>query len=141
MLGRGLRALAAVSRLDTSAIVSASVAVPLYFKTNDLALALGKSLPLLAITMCGFILNDIHDVERDRENHPRRPLPREDLTEIQAAVIYFVLLACALIVLRAFVAPEIAVLYLLLLVALMNYNYVVKYFPILKNVYVASVSL
>jgi hypothetical protein len=46
-----------------------------------------------------------------------------------------------LTVLRVFVEPAIAFLYLLLLVALINYNYVVAYFPYLKNLYVASAGL
>src|ERR1051326_1660581 len=141
MVGRAISAIARISRIDTSLVVFLSLGVPLYFKVHSVELALAKSLPILAIAMCGFILNDIHDIERDRENHPDRPLPRKQLSETQAAVLYFSLLSTALVMLRIFVDVEEIFLYLLLLIALINYNYIVDYFPYLKNVYVACVGI
>ncbi|MBS1984288.1 MAG: UbiA family prenyltransferase [Bdellovibrionales bacterium] len=138
MIARAIAVFVRISRLDTSLIVFLSLAVPLYLRLHDYRAALGRAFPLLAISMCGFILNDIHDVERDAENHPDRPLPRRQLSQAQAAAIYFVLLAAALVTLRAFVDAPMAALYLLLLIALINYNYVVAYFPYLKNVYAAA---
>lgn len=138
MFGRALGVFMRISRLDTSLIVFLSLAVPLYLRLHDYRMALGRSLPLMVIAMCGFILNDIHDAERDEENHPNRPLPRKQLTDTHAAIIYFVLLAAALAALRAFVDAPMAAWYLLLLVALINYNYIVTFFPFLKNIYAAG---
>lgn len=91
--------------------------------------------------MSGFVINDLHDIERDDQNHPNRPLPSRRITPVSAAVVYFSFLAVSLILLRAYVKREEMYLYLLLLLALVNYNYIVGYFPTLKDVYVAAVGI
>src|SRR5262249_44116806 len=77
--------------------------------------------------------------DKDRLNHPERPLARSALSPFSASVIYFVLLGVSLTLIKAVVELPYVYLYLLLLVGLINYNYVVLYTPILKNVYVATV--
>jgi geranylgeranylglycerol-phosphate geranylgeranyltransferase len=61
--------------------------------TNALP-ALLLSLAAMAAVGFGNIVNDIHDIETDRISHPRRPLPRGELTIRQA---WSFALACVLI--------------------------------------------
>jgi geranylgeranylglycerol-phosphate geranylgeranyltransferase len=96
---------------------------------------------VLTICMCGFVINDLSDIEKDRENHPSRPLPSQTISELSASFIYFFLLAASLTMIKFFVEPRHVYLYLLLLTALINYNYVVAYIPAAKNLYVAAVGL
>ena len=131
----------ALTRFDTCALVFASVSLPLYFHSGDFVFSLTSALPVLTICMCGFVINDLSDIEKDRENHPRRPLPRQAINELGASIIYFSLLAASLVAIKLYVASSAVYLYLLLLVALINYNYVVEYVPAIKTVYVATVGL
>src|SRR5262249_55421976 len=89
------------------------------------------------IFMCGYTANNLHDIEKDRENHPDRPLPAGEINISAAAIAFFCLLALALISVREWIVAPNAFLYLLILIAMINYNYVVFYFPSLKNVLVA----
>jgi geranylgeranylglycerol-phosphate geranylgeranyltransferase len=91
--------------------------------------------------MCGFVINDLSDIEKDRENHPDRPLPSRAISELNASFVYFGLLAVSLTMVKLFVEPRHIYLYVLLLIALINYNYVVAYIPAAKNLYVATVGL
>jgi geranylgeranylglycerol-phosphate geranylgeranyltransferase len=91
--------------------------------------------------MCGFVINDLSDIEKDRENHPSRPLPSRTISELNASFIYFGLLAASLTMIKLLVEPRHVYLYVLLLIALINYNYVVAYLPAAKNLYVAIVGL
>jgi geranylgeranylglycerol-phosphate geranylgeranyltransferase len=95
--------------------------------------------PLLLIAICTFIANDLDDIDKDRINHPNRPLPSGDVSTVLAAVMYFVFLASALLTVRAYVHPDTAAFeYYCLLVASISYGYVVDWFPGLKAPYVAG---
>ena len=112
--------------------------LPLAIKTKDCAYALQMSFPLLPICMCGFTANNLHDIEKDRENHPNRPLVTGVIHPLTGAAIFFALLAFALAMVRYLVPTSLVFLYLLGLITLINYNYVVFYFPFLKNAFVAA---
>ncbi len=47
--------------------------------------------------LCGMVWNDLADVERDCELHPRRPLPSGRISLTQAYVVGTALVACALL--------------------------------------------
>jgi geranylgeranylglycerol-phosphate geranylgeranyltransferase len=103
-----------------------------------LGLSLGKAIPLFFIAMCTFIANDLDDLERDRVNHPDRPLPAGHLTPEFAAVMYFVSLTLGLFSTRYFVAQDIAFWYYGLFILSISYGYIVDYLPSIKTPYVAT---
>jgi geranylgeranylglycerol-phosphate geranylgeranyltransferase len=87
--------------------------------------------------MCTFIANDLDDIEKDRVNHPERPLPAGDLTPEFAAILYFLSLGLALFLTRYFVPQNIAFWYYGLMTLTISYRYVVSFLPSVKTVYTA----
>ena len=116
-----LRAILRLTRLDSSLLALLAVFLPLWVRTGNLAQSLGRALPLLFSFMCTFIANDLDDVEKDRVNHPDRPLPARQITPALAAVLYFTCLALALFSTRCYVSPGIAFLYYSLIALLISY--------------------
>jgi geranylgeranylglycerol-phosphate geranylgeranyltransferase len=90
--------------------------------------------------MCTFISNDLSDIERDRINHPDRPLPSGYLAPSFVTVIYFTCLTLALFTTHRFVQTPISFLYYLLLSFCISYNYIVAHLPLFKATYVAGAS-
>jgi geranylgeranylglycerol-phosphate geranylgeranyltransferase len=130
-----------LTRLDTCLLVFTAILLPIYLDSGDFQFALDHALPMLTICMSGFVINDLNDIEKDRDNHPHRPLPSGGITQAGASVIYFILLAASLLAIKLYVEPRDVYLYLLLLLCLVNYNYVVAYAPKAKTFYVAAVGL
>jgi geranylgeranylglycerol-phosphate geranylgeranyltransferase len=91
--------------------------------------------------MSGFVINDLHDIEKDKTNHPHRPLPSQQVTPVAACILYFFLLTLSLVLIKANVEPTHTYIYLIFLVGLINYNYVVSYIPWLKDFYVATIGI
>jgi len=91
--------------------------------------------------MCGFVVNNIYDIEKDRENHPTRPLPSGRISSTFASAIYFAFLAISLWLVRVYANESNVFLYLAFVVAMVNYNLAIVYFPYLKNLYVAAAGL
>jgi 4-hydroxybenzoate polyprenyltransferase len=92
-------------------------------------------------SMCTFIINDLDDIERDKINHPDRPLPSGRVTPFFATCLYFACLAAALLTTRVWVkTSNLAFLYYLGIVIAISYRYVVMYVPLFKPLYVASAS-
>jgi 4-hydroxybenzoate polyprenyltransferase len=135
-----LRAILRLTRLDSSLLAFFAIFLLFVVRTNELGLSFGRALPLLFIGMCTFIANDLDDVERDRTNHPERPLPARLLSRTFAVVLYFAFLASALFSTRHFVTPGVAFLYYALTALSISYGYVVGGIPSLKAPYVATVS-
>ena len=135
-----LRAILRLTRLDSSLLGCLAIFLPFLVRTNDLGLSLRRAIPLLFTCMCTFIANDLDDVERDRVNHPERPLPARQLTPTVAVILYFISLAAALFSTKHFVAPDIAFLYYALIALTISYGHVVEYLPGLKTPYVAAAS-
>lgn len=135
-----LRAILRLTRLDSSVLAFLAIFLPLLVRTGNLTQSLGRATPLLFIYMCIFIANDLDDVEKDRVNHPDRPLPAGYITPTFAAILYFTCLALALFSTRLYVAPGIAFLYYALLALFISYGYVVECLPGLKAPYVAAVT-
>jgi geranylgeranylglycerol-phosphate geranylgeranyltransferase len=135
-----LRAILRLTRLSSSLLGALAIFLPLLARTKNLGLSLGKAMPLLFIGMCIFIANDLDDLEKDRVNHPERPLPARHLTPEFAAVLYFVSLALALFSTRYFVAQDIAFWYYGLMTLSISYGYIVDCLPSVKTPYVAAAS-
>jgi 4-hydroxybenzoate polyprenyltransferase len=135
-----LRAILRLSRLSTSLLGAVAIFVALLARTRDLGLSFGQAIPLFFIAICTFIANDLDDLERDRVNHPDRPLPAGHLTPKLAAVLYFVALTLALSSTKYFVAQDVAFLYYGLTILSISYGYIIEYLPSLKTPYVAAAS-
>jgi geranylgeranylglycerol-phosphate geranylgeranyltransferase len=134
-----LRAIFQIIRLDSSLVAFLSVSVPIFTRTNSLEEGIKHGSPLLFISMCTYIINDMADIEKDRTNHPDRPLARGQLNPALAAGLYFFCLGLALFSIRYCIAAGmIAFWYYLLLTAVISYNYVVEFLPALKATYVAA---
>lgn len=129
-----------LTRLDSSLYIFAVVFLPLVIHGETFLSSFLMSFPLLTTSMGAFALNDINDVERDRTNHPDRPLVQGDLSTKLAMMVYFVLLAVTLLWMRAFVGSSMIWPYVLYLVILTNYNFVIDEFPSLKN-FVVSIAI
>ncbi len=123
----------------SSGLAVLSILLPMLARTRDLTLSFRAAVPLLFGAMCTYILNDLDDVEKDRINHPDRPLPKGDVTLIFVVVLYYACLALALLTTRSFVQRiETAFLYYAGFAACISYRYVVEYLPALKSLYVAA---
>lgn len=135
-----LRAILRLTRLDSSLLGFIAIFLPLLVRTHNLALSLGRAVPLLFICMCTFIANDLDDRERDMVNHPDRPLPAHHLTPAVAAVLYFTFLGLALFSTRHYVSQDIAFWYYALFILSISYGLIVDCLPSLKAPYVAVAS-
>jgi len=135
-----LRAILRLIRLSSSLLGPLAVFLPMLVRTKDLGLSFGKAVPLLFIGMCTFIANDLDDIEKDRLNHPERPLPSRHLSPEVAAVLYFVSLAAALFSTRYFIPYAIAFWYYGLVTLSISYRYIVECLPSIKTLYVAAAS-
>jgi hypothetical protein len=135
-----LRAILRLIRLSSSLLGALAIFLALLARTKHLGFSLGKAIPLFFIAVCTFIANDLDDVEKDRVNHPERPLPARHLTPEFAAVLYFVSLAVALFSTRYFVTEGIAFWYYGLMILSISYGYIVECLPSFKTPYVSAAS-
>jgi geranylgeranylglycerol-phosphate geranylgeranyltransferase len=118
-----------------------SIFIPAFARTTDLTLSLRRAIPVLFASICTFLSNDLDDIEKDKINHPLRPLPSGHLTTAFVATLYYASLTLALVTTRHFiVSTRISFLYYLLLILCISYHYIVEYLPELKAVYVAATS-
>jgi geranylgeranylglycerol-phosphate geranylgeranyltransferase len=92
----------------------------------------------LFIAFFTFIANSLDDIEKDKVNHPERPLPAHQLTSTFAAILYFIALFCALFLIRYYVPERVAFWYYGLTAMSISYRYVVACLPGLKAFYVAA---
>ena len=135
-----LRAIFQLIRLESSLLAFLAIFLPLLVRSNDLAFSFRKAAPLLFICICTFIANDLDDVEKDRVNHPDRPLPAGHLSPVFVVVLYFTSLALALFSTKYYIEPNIDFLYYGAISLSISYGYIVEYLPSLKAPYVAIVA-
>ncbi len=135
-----LRAMLRLTRLGTSLLAFVAIFLPMFVRTNDLKLSVGRAIPLLFICVCTFVANDVDDVEQDRVNHPDRPLPAGHLSPAVAGITYFTSLGLALFSTKYYVTQGIAFLYYGLIAISISYGYILACFPSLKAPFVAAVS-
>jgi geranylgeranylglycerol-phosphate geranylgeranyltransferase len=130
-----------LARPHTTLLAFLTIFAPVFAQTRDATASLTVAAPLLFVSMCTFLLNDLDDVEKDRINHPYRPLPRGEITPTLVVIIYYFCLAVALFSIRFGVKnTRAAFLYYVLLILAVNYSYIVEYLAVIKAPYVAGVS-
>ena len=132
-----IAAILKLSRASTCALAFALVFLPYYFHTLELWPSVALAIPIFPIAMCMFILNDINDIERDRINHPRRPIPAGSITVETAAIVYLLLFGLSLALIRVLIETSAHYFYLLGFLLAINYNTIVNNLPKLKTPYVA----
>jgi hypothetical protein len=115
-----------------------AILVPVFLRTNNLSLSFGRATPILLICFCTFVANSLDDVEKDKVNHPERPLPAQQLTPTIAVTLYFIFLFSALFLIRRWVPERLAFWYYGLTAISISYGYIVDFLPILKVPYVAA---
>lgn len=136
-----VRALLRLTRMDSSVLAFLAIFLALFVRTHDFAASFTRAIPLLFIYMCAFIANDLDDIEKDRINHPDRPLPTGRISPAFAAILYFLCLAIALFSTREYVSQGIAFLYYILIALHISYGYVVEGLPGLKAPYVGAMNI
>jgi len=134
---RILPAILRLIRLESSLLGFFAIFIPSFTRDNDVSLSLRRAVPLLFISICTFIANDLDDLERDRVNHPDRPLPAGHFSPAFAVVLYFAFLALALFSTSFFISPGIDFLYYCAISLSISYGYIVEYIPSFKAPYVA----
>lgn len=125
-------------RIDASAVFFLSIFLPTFSRTGSITLSAKKAAPMLFAAICTWIANDLNDRERDRINHPDRPLASGAVTPGTAAVLFFVSLAAALVTTVHFIDASLAFWYFLVIILALSYGYVVELIPVLKAPYVAA---
>jgi 4-hydroxybenzoate polyprenyltransferase len=91
---------------------------------------------MMAVTMCGFILNDIHDLAKDRAGGVNRPIAAGHLTQV--AAIWCAVVAAVVGVTFASFTLESALLMAATLLALLAYGPVARHAPLTKGLYTAG---
>jgi geranylgeranylglycerol-phosphate geranylgeranyltransferase len=125
-------------RLDASAVIFFSIFLPTLSRSGSVIGSLEKAAPMLFAAFCTWIANDIDDRDRDRINHPDRPLASGAITPDIAATLFFGSLAAALITTYRFIEASLAFWYYLVIILSLSYGYVVELIPTLKAPYVAA---
>jgi geranylgeranylglycerol-phosphate geranylgeranyltransferase len=135
-----LRAILKLTRVGTSLLGFFAIFIPLLARNNDLFLSFRRAVPLLFISVCTFITNDLDDIERDRINHPERPLPAGHFSPAFAVILYFSFLGLALFSTKYYIPRGIDFFYYGSLSLAISYGYIVEYLPVFKAPYVAIAS-
>lgn len=125
-------------RLKSCVAPFLAIFIPVFVRTNNLALSVGRATPMLFICFCTFIANSLDDEEKDKVNHPERPLPARKLTPTVAVILYFSSLLSALFLICHYIPERLAFWYYGLTVMAISYGYVVDFLPGLKAPYVAA---
>ncbi|XXJ20793.1 UbiA family prenyltransferase [Desulfovibrio caledoniensis] len=130
-----------LSRIDSCLLTFLAIMAPVAYHSQDILLGVTQALPVFPIAMCGFVVNDINDIEKDVINHPERPLPRREIRVTSAVIFYFALLAISLVLIRLYISGASVFYYVAFCLGMTNYNLVVNHFPRLKNFYVVVVTM
>ena len=128
-----------LARIDSCILAFAIIAVPATFYKKSCFNAMILAAPILTIAICGFIINDVNDIEKDIINHPDRPLPKQEIRITTAVVLYFIFLAISLIMIKMFISGASVFYYIIFLLGFSNYNYIVNHLSFLKGLYVAVI--
>lgn len=126
-----------LSRIDSSALAALTIFIPVAVHSNSITKAIYYSLPIFLSSMMAFVINDVHDIERDKVNHPERILPSGELSLRSAVIIYYVILIFTLVSINQFAPFNLVFYYVTFLLLAINYNYIIDFFPLIKTVYVA----
>lgn len=132
-----LRAILQIVRIEGSLLAFLLVFLPIYASTGYIADSVGRSIPVLFICICTFVANDLDDVEKDRINHPERPLPRGYLSPTFATILYFISLGIALLLTSSYIEPRTVWVYYVFTIVMISYRFIVEYLPTSKAFYIA----
>jgi geranylgeranylglycerol-phosphate geranylgeranyltransferase len=132
-----LRAILQIARIEGSLLAFFAVFLPIYASTGHMAASIERGIPIFFICICAFIANDLDDLEKDRINHPERPLPRGYLSPTFATVLYFVSLGTALLLTSSYVEPRTAWAYYLFTIIMISYRFIIEHLPTSKALYIA----
>lgn len=119
----------------------AAVVLGIGWRSDRWGMAILTAVPILLISMMTFILNDLHDRERDAVNHPTRPLPAGQVDERAAAIAFFVLLSFLLAFSYYYLEQKTQYTTFTLCIICVSYNSFVEFLPALKNFIVALASV
>lgn len=129
-----------LGRADSAAMAFSVLFLPQLAHGVSVAQAFFTALPIFPATLCTFILNDLADKEDDLINHPGRPIPSGEISELRAIIFYFFCLVLSIFIIF-FIDMAVHFKYMLLIILYINYDYLKKYIPNLKTVYVAVTSM
>jgi geranylgeranylglycerol-phosphate geranylgeranyltransferase len=127
-----------LSRADGAVLAFTIFFLPCYLHSGHAWQSARIATPIFLMALCTFIMNSINDVERDRVNHPKRPIPNGSISLKVSATIYFLLFLAATLSIRSFVSVQLQYYYLGGFVLAINYNTVVNNLPALKTPYAAT---
>lgn len=126
-----------LTRADGSLLAFLLFFVPCYVHVRDASRSIALASPIFLIVASTFILNNINDIERDRVNHPTRPLPSGLISLRFASLLYGVLFVAALATTYLFIPTEAQYYLLFYFLLTNNYNTMVNNFVGMKNPYAA----
>lgn len=138
MRAQALFAVLRLSRLPSCTVAFITVFAPVFSHTYDILRSLTVSAPIFTISMFTFILNDLNDIDRDRINHPDRPLPSGAISQRCAAAFQMSILSISILMVLFFVEATSHYFYFLIILSASSYSTVVSHFPQLKTFYVAG---
>ncbi len=125
-------------RLDASGVIFLAIFLPTLSRTGSVTTSFTKGAPMLFAAFCTWIANDIDDRDRDRINHPERPLASGAITPEIAAVLFFISLGAALVTTYHLIEASLAFWYYLVIILALSYGYIEELIPTLKAPYVAA---
>lgn len=112
------------------------VLAPLVFSgkftnVDNISIAMLAVFLFCAASSAGYVVNDLHDIERDRR-HPRKAKTRPIAAGIVSVPAALILLAClyAVLILGWFVAPKVGSVVAVYLVLSLAYTFVLKQQPV-----------
>jgi geranylgeranylglycerol-phosphate geranylgeranyltransferase len=130
-----------ISRLPSCTVAFLTVLLPTYAHTHDPGRSLAASVPMFIICMCTFVLNDLNDIDRDRTNHPERPLPSGAISLRATAALFIMTFLGSIITIRLLTDPALHLLYLAILLFSLGYSPIADCLPKVKTFYVAAIIL
>lgn len=138
MLIKSIIGILRIIRIDSCVLGAGMIFLPYMLATGNVKMALVFSLPVFFGSAAGFILNDISDAEKDRVNHPGRPIPSGVISVLHAKILFFMaffLAAASLVSMEGSFGLMLS--NAIFLIMMLNYNYTVKDLPWAKNIHVA----
>jgi geranylgeranylglycerol-phosphate geranylgeranyltransferase len=127
-----------IIRLNNALMAAAAVMLGFRLSGNHLPFSSLVEMLIAAICAVGYgnLLNDIIDVDSDRINHPRRPLPKNEMSLMSAIMFLFFL--CSFSVVNAFLVSTMHVIGVIIPLALLSlYAYFLKRTPFAGNIIVS----
>ncbi len=129
------------TRITTSLVISLIVLLPNFKEFSFNVHVIISSINLLLTSMGGFALNDYFDTDKDIINKPHRPIPSQRISRKTCLFIACSLLSTSLFISIYSIANNaFGYVQLVLLSAMVLYNYVTKYFAVTKTIYTAFIS-